>query len=210
VAKMPKNVLGTTRSTSFHGSTGHKIFGSDGSLYQGGAQMFSTKGVLQQNGVNVFSTDGELIQNSARMIQAISYSSAFVFDTTQITPGGFTYIYPADYTKLASSDRGQISLDSPKAGVRKTISYDGGSTNTIVDVALIGASIFGTSDWSTVGTTSKRYIHFSSAVNDIQSITMLGLSTNLWAVESILINSTVAPNWGNAAGIRTSTAVRSS
>lgn len=30
---MPKNVLGTTLSTSYHGSTDHKLFGTDGSFY---------------------------------------------------------------------------------------------------------------------------------------------------------------------------------
>lgn len=30
---MPKNVLGTTLSTTYHGSTDHKLFGTDGSFY---------------------------------------------------------------------------------------------------------------------------------------------------------------------------------
>lgn len=30
---MPKNVIGTTLSTTYHGSTDHKLFGTDGSFY---------------------------------------------------------------------------------------------------------------------------------------------------------------------------------
>lgn len=193
---MPKNVLGSTLSTSFHGSTGHKIFGSDGSLWQGGAQVFSTK--------------GELIQNSSDLVQAISYSTALVFSSTNITRAGVTYIYPADYTNLCSSDRGQLSLDNPYAGCRKSILFDSGSTNVMVDLKLTGTGILGTTDWSTKAATKARYIHFSTLVNDVQSIDLLGLSTSLWAVQGVNMASTALLGWNVATGIRTSTAPRTS
>jgi hypothetical protein len=193
---MPKNVFGSTLSTSFHGSTGHKIFGSDGSLYQGGAQ--------------VFSTNGELIQNSSDLIQAISASTALVFSSTAIKRSGITYIYPSSYTNLSSSDRAQLSLDNPFAGCKKDIYFDSGSTNVMLDISMTGASIFGTTDWSTKAATKVRYIHFSSALNGVQGISLQGLSTSLWAVQGVQCESTAITNWGNAAGIRTSTAARTS
>lgn len=207
---MPKNVFGSTLSTSFHGSTGHKIFGSDGSLYQGGAQVFSTSGALQQGGSAVFSTNGELIQGNSYGIQAISASSALVFSSTTINRSGITYIYPSSYTNLSSSDRAQLSLDNPFAGCKKDIYFDSGSTNVMLDISMTGASIFGTTDWSTKAATKVRYIHFSSSLNGVQGISLQGLSTSLWAVQGVQCESTAITNWGNAAGIRTSTAARTS
>lgn len=170
----------------------------------------NANGGLWMDGTQLFSTDKELMQGSSNLVQAISYTTALAFSSTNISRSGVTYIYPADYTNLSSSDRGQLSLNSPYAGCQKTIMFDSGSTNVLLDVKLTGASIFGTSDWSTVGTTSVRYIHFSSAVNDIQSIDLIGLSTNQWAVKGVNMASTALSGWNVATGIRTSTAARTS
>lgn len=212
---MGRTILGTSYSTTFVGSSNHKVFGVDGSLYQGGNKAFSTKGQLMQFGKYMFSSDGiPLIGTSGSsasdMVQAISLSSALVPATTAITAYGVTYLYPSSYTNLASSDQGQLTLNAPIPGVSKTIAFDAGSTNSMLDISLTGVGIFGTSDWSTLTSTSARFIHFSSAVNGVQVINLIGLSTALWLVKSVCLQSTVAMDWGNAAGIRTSTAVRTS
>lgn len=171
----------------------------------------SAHGSLWMDRTNqLFSTNGELMQGTTNMVQAISYTTALVFSSTNIYRSGITYIYPADYTNLSSSDRGQLSLENPYAGAKKTIMFDGGSTNVMLDVKLTGTGIFGTTDWSTKAATKARYIHFSSVVNDIQSIDLIGLSTSLWAVRGVNMASTALSGWNVATGIRTSTAPRTS
>lgn len=193
---MPKNVIGSTLSTSFHGSTGHKIFGSNGSLWQGGIQVFSTK--------------GELLQNSSDLVQPISYTTALGFSSSNINSAGITYIYPSDYTNLSSSDRACLYLSNPVPGCEKKIQFDSGSTNVLLDIRMVGASIFGTNDWSTKVATKTRYIHFSTVLNGVQTLRMTGLSTSLWSSPVVGPNSTDIGGWGAATGIRTSTAARTS
>jgi hypothetical protein len=193
---MPKNVLGTTLSTSFQGSTDYKIFGSDGTLYQGGNQIFNSSGAFI----------------GSKPVQGISFSTgggAMAFSSTQITAFGFTYLYPSTYgTTLGSSHRGQLGLDNPVIGGEKTILFDNNSTNVILDIKLIGTGIFGTSDYSTKLATKIRYIHFSTLLNEVQGLNLIGLSTSIWAVKSILGSSSIS--WQDATGIRTSTSARSS
>ena len=93
-----------------------------------------------------------------------------------------------------------LYLPAPQVGVEKTIIV--GSTaayvNTI-DVDLgSGVRVQGSSD--------GRFIAFSSLAGDYQSLTLLGLSTALWAVKAV--NSTAV--FGAATGIRATTAARSS
>lgn len=99
-----------------------------------------------------------------------------------------------------STSPGLLYLAAPEIGCEKTIVV--GSTaayvNTI-DVDLgAGVRVQGSSD--------GRFIAFSSLAGDYQSLTLVGLSTALWAVKAI--NSTALFN--AATGIRATTVARTS
>ena len=98
-----------------------------------------------------------------------------------------------------------LTLGAPVAGVEKTIILDTTAAYvTTVDIDLgAGCGVMDVDG----GSTTYRYIAFSSLGTLPQSVTLLGMSTVLWAVKCV--NTTVG-NFGLASGIRTLTAARTS
>lgn len=187
---MPKNVIGTTKSTTFQGSTDHKVFNQKGQLFQGGKPMFSTDGLFLQ-GTTVESTN---------MVQPVSYSTAGVPSSSTLNAFGVSYIYPST---AASTSPVNVALSAPIPGVDKTIIY-GSTAGQMCNINLGSVGLLGTSDWDAPG---PRWIFFSTLGTQSQAVNLIGLSTALWGLKSI--DSTVGV-FGVATGIRTSTATRTS
>lgn len=164
---MPKNILGTTLSTSFHGSSDYPIFGPSG--------CFKLR--LCHENVS-WSSSG------------LDISTASCYGHTYITMGGTD---PSTSPVL-------LTLAAPVKGCLKTITL--ASTVAYVNSVDVdcgaGVRVGGASD--------ARYIAFSSLASSYQSITLLGVSTSKWIVQSV--NSTAY--FGAATGIRASTAARTS
>jgi hypothetical protein len=178
---MPKNILGTTLSTTYHGSSAHKIFGTAGELHC--------------------------------YVESVVMTTAMVITPSTLTAYGVSYIMSTG--TQPTSGIGVVYLPAPIPGVEKTIIYNSTAAGGLMDICLSTgtggkAGLLGT---SSLTSTEAMYIHFSSLVAAPQSITLIGLSTQLWAVKSICGNySTANANigFGHALGIRASTAVRTS
>ena len=97
-----------------------------------------------------------------------------------------------------------VTLAAPIAGVEKTIIFETTAAyiNTL-DVDL-GA---GVGVGHVTGSTTARFIGFSTLATEFQAVTLVGLSTALWGVKSV--DSTVG-GFGSGAGIRSLTAARTS
>jgi hypothetical protein len=161
---MPKNVLGTTLSTSYHGSTDYKIFGTKGECY------------LRYVHEDVsWSSSG------------LDISTAGNHGHTLITMGG------TDPTTAVAL----LSLAAPVAGCSKIVTLASTAAHiNNVDIDL-GSGV-------SVGTSDNRYIAFSSLASSYQSISLLGVSTAKWIVQSV--NSTAY--FGAATGIRSAATAR--
>jgi hypothetical protein len=94
-----------------------------------------------------------------------------------------------------------ITLAPPIVGVKKNIVFNStvAYANTI-DIDL-GAGV------GVQGSTTNRYIYFSTLAANPQAINLVGITTALWSVLSV--DSTIAGGFfGAATGIRSGTAVR--
>ena len=145
---------------------------------------------------------GGLLQNGAvplSYIETITYTSVGLSVSTA-TAYGVTFIDSDSTGGVSSSSPATLTLAAPITGVKKTIIFDTtlASTNSL-DIALSGATI--------IGTSGDSYILFSSLAEVTQSITLIGITTALWGVESV--NSTLL-FYGAATGIRGATAARTS
>lgn len=161
---MPKNVIGTTLSTSFHGSTNYKIIGPDGKFY-----------LRQPVVLHTWSSDG--------------------LDVSTASPYGISYIVGNAGTNGASC---ALTIGAPVAGCEKTVVLctTAASTDCVYIDLSSACGLLGSS-----GTLGNRYINFSSLASDVQSVTLVGLTTAAWGLKSIA-GSTLF--WQNAAGIRSS------
>lgn len=106
-----------------------------------------------------------------------------------------------DVKPTGNSTGGVISLASPVVGCEKTFILRTTAASTgakylavDVDPAAAGIRIDGSSD--------GRYVRFSSLATAYQSVTLIGLSTDIWAVKGV--NSTVG-GFNAAGGIRMTT-----
>lgn len=173
---MPKNIMGTTLSTTYHGSSGHKLIGPGGQLYQ--------------------------------PVETITISSSGACTPSTLTPYGIAYARTTGggvaWTSN-SSNGAAVFLPAPMIGVRKTIILETTAAGSHFNICLStgssdakGGALLGS---TTLTSTGAAWICFSSLTNGIQGITLVGLTTEIWAVESIF--STLMFN--NAAGIRYST-----
>ncbi len=95
-----------------------------------------------------------------------------------------------------------LTMGAPFAGVRKTLVFNSTAAyiNTI-DVDL-GAGV------GVSGSTTNRFIAFSTLATVPQVVNLVGISTALWSVTSI--DSTIAGGFSAATGIRAATAARTS
>lgn len=160
---MPKNVIGTTLSTSFHGSTDYKIFSPGGASY-----------LRVPVETHTWSSDG--------------------LDVSTASPYGISYIVGNAGTNGASC---KLTIAHPVVGCEKTVvlATTAASTDCVYIDLTTDAWVTGTSG---VG---NQFINFSSLATDVQSITLVGLTTALWGMKAIT-GSTLF--WQNAAGIRSS------
>lgn len=183
---MSKTVIGSTLAETYVGSTGHKVFGTDGRLYQPGSTL------------PVIGLNNEYIN----YVENITYTTAGVLSASTCPAYGITYVSPAG--ALPTSDSALLTLAAPIAGVEKTIIF-----NSSVAGALLLDVYFG-SGVTLFGSSGYNYIAFSSLFTDNQAITLIGLTTALWAVKSHYVAT--SSNWwfGAAGGLRGTTAARSS
>ena len=161
---MPKNVIGSTLSTSFHGSTDYKIISPDGAFY------------LRQP------------------VEAVAWTSDGL-DPSTASCYGVSYI-----TGTYGTDGGAcpLTIAAPRPGCIKTVVLN--TTKTSTDLPYIDLTT--ACGLLSVGSSGYNYINFSSLASDVQSVTLVGLTTAYWGLVAIA-GSTLF--WQNAAGIRSST-----
>ena len=149
----------------------------------------------------VVDSTGRLLQKGEvpmNYVETINWSSGGLSVST--SPAyGVTYISMTG-TDPSSSPR-TLTLGSPIAGVTKSIILDSTAAyiNTI-DIDL-GADV------GIDGSTTNRYIAFSTLAEVQQSVNLIGITTALWGVVSVA--STVG-DWGTPTGIRSASAGRTS
>lgn len=170
-----KNVIGSTLSEMYAGSSSQKIFDTKGRLIQGGVLQFSS--------------------NGGSMLETLSASTGFVLTPSTMVAYGISVIQPT--SAIPSSGVGRAYLAAPIPGVEKTIILKSTAAGWIIDIDV-------TTNVSIAGTTGT-FIGFSSLGTKYQTVNLIGLSTNEWAVKSV--NSTVG-GFDAANGIRQLTAVR--
>lgn len=173
-----KNIIGSTLADTFIGSSGQKVFDTKGRLYQGGIPAYTSDG-----GFGAYET--------------LYASTGFVMTPSTMVAYGISVIAPT--SAIPSSGVGRVYLAAPKIGVEKTIILKSTAAGWLIDIDL-------TTNVSLQGT-SGTFIGFSSLGTKYQSITLIGLSTSLWAVKGV--NSTVG-GFDAGTGIRQLTAVRTS
>lgn len=181
-----KNVIGSTLSEMYAGSSNQKIF--------------DYKGRLQQGGNTIFSSDGGVLTGIPQYTETLVGSTVAASMTpSTMTPYGVSMI-TSTHAAL-SSNVGVAYLGAPLLGVEKTIILKSTVAGHIVDIGLSPTSAV------TMQGTTGNFIGFSTLGSGYQAITLMGLSTDEWAVKSI--NSTVG-GFGAATGIRQLTAARTS
>lgn len=150
--------------------------------------------------IKVIGSTGDVFVNALPLgyIETISWSSEGLFPSTA-TNYGVTYISMTG-TDPSSSPR-VLSISAPTPGVEKVIILD--STAAYVNTVDIdfGAGV------GLNGSTTNRFLAFSTIATQEQSVTLMGLSTSLWAIKCS--NSTVGHH-GNDLGIRSLAAARTS
>jgi len=143
-----------------------------------------------------------IIHPSGRQYQRHVYEQVALtsdgLGTSTASRYGITDIVPA-----GNSTNGTLSLAAPVIGCEKTFIYrsTAASSNFVaidIDPSSAGIRLGGSSD--------RDYIQFSSLGTAYQAITLIGLSTSLWAVKCI--DSTVG-GFNAAGGIRRTTTASS-
>ena len=191
---MSKNVF-ADNSTVFvkNGTTEFRVIGSTGDIYAGEVYVGNS------SAIKAIGADGTIYVKTAPSgyVETLSWSSGGLTPSTA-TAYGLTYISMTG-ADPSSSPR-TLTLAAPIAGIEKTIVLDSTAAyaNTI-DIDL-GADV------GVDGSTTNRFISFSTLAALPQSVTLIGVSTALWEVKNV--NSTSV--WGVASGIRSGTAARTS
>jgi len=182
-----------------NGSTDTVIASTDG-LFGGAASLPSTVAHTL-----VSTTDVQTLQNKTlgagivTSLETLACSSGGVTPSTAVAYG-ITRV-TVDGTGDPSTSPRLVTLAAPLVGVEKTIVFEttAAYVNTL-DVDL-GAGV------GIDGSTTNRFIAFSTLATGHQSVTLIGMTTALWAVRTV--NSTVG-TWNAATGIRSLTAARTS
>lgn len=131
-------------------------------------------------------------------VETLNWSSGGVTPST-MTNYGISFISMTGTDP--STSPATVTLAAPLPGVEKTIVLDSTAAyaNTI-DIDL-GAGV------GQDGSTTNRFIGFSTLATQNQCVRLIGLSTSEWAVMGV--NSTIG-SYGAATGIRALTAARTS
>jgi len=152
---------------------------------------YSTTYPGDKNKDPVFNPNG--LQYERNVYEAITLTSDGL-GTSTASCYGISDIIPS-----GNSTNGTISLAAPVIGCEKTFVYRStvASSNWVaidVDPAAAGIRVDGSSD--------GRYVRFSTLGTAYQAVTLIGLTTAIWAVKSV--NSTVG-GFNAAGGIRMTT-----
>lgn len=193
---MSKNVF-ADNSTVFvkNGTTEFRVIGSTGDVYAGAVHVGNS------SAIKAIAADGTVYAKAG--VVPLGYNETLSWSSGGVTPSTAT-AYGLTYISMTGTDPSTspytVSLAAPIAGVEKTIVLDSTAAwiNTI-DVDL-GAGV------GVDGSTTNRFISFSTLAAKPQSVTLVGVSTALWEVKNV--NSTSV--WGVASGIRSGTAARTS
>lgn len=186
--------------------TYRNIFPVDSDVYVKGSissteqLIASATGLLYSEGVPIKAPSGATTSFNAHLLDVVSWTSLGLSPST--TPAyGITFVDANGSSGDPSTSPAVLSLAAPIVGVKKTIIFDTTAAyiNTL-DVLLGGGSIIGSSGIDT-------YLAFSSLATVPQSVTLVGITTALWAIESV--NSTLL-FFGAATGIRGTSIARTS
>lgn len=178
-----KNVIGSSHSEMYAGSSDQKVFDYKGRLIQGGN--------------TIYSSDGGILTGIPSYMESLAASTGFVLTPSSMTAYGVSVIAPS--SAIPTSGVGRAYLAAPITGVEKTIILKSTAAGWLMDIDLsTNVSLQGT---------SGSFIGFSSLGSKYQSVSLIGLSTSEWAVKAV--NSTVG-GFDAATGIRQLTAVRTS
>jgi hypothetical protein len=163
------------------------------------APLYTQKGSTE---FKIADSTGLLYSNNAPInyYETIAFTSGGLSASTT-PPYGVTRITNGFATASeASSSLPTLTMGAPMPGVRKTITVASTAAGVCkLDVALSGATIEASSGFN--------FIAFSTLATAMQSVTLMGVSTDSWAVEAV--NSTLLL-FGAATGIRGTTIARTS
>lgn len=137
--------------------------------------------------VPLFSPDGRIYLR--QQVQTIQRTSGGL-SALNASKYGITFVSNNHVTSLTSGDL--LFLAQPEVGLEKTIVYGSTAANVNPLVLEPGAARIN-------GLAANGRIQFSTLGTEYQSVTLVGLSTSLWAVKACA--STVG-NFGVATGIR--------
>jgi hypothetical protein len=144
--------------------------------------------------VHIGSSDTPLFSPNGRLylrhqVETIQRTSGGLAATTA-SKWGITLVTNNHVTSLTSGD--VLYLAPPETGFEKTVVYGSTAANTSPLIIETGAARID-------GLAANGRIQFSTLGTAYQSVTLIGLSTSLWAVKACA--STVG-NFGAATGIR--------
>jgi hypothetical protein len=116
--------------------------------------------------------------------------------------------YGISWVQIAAGDPSTsvrlATMGAPRTGVTKTIVF----ATTVAYINTLDIDVgAGVGVGHITGSTTARYIAFSTLATEYQTVNLVGLSTALWGVMSV--DSTVG-GFGSAEGIRSLTAARTS
>lgn len=153
-------------------------------------------------------TETKVVDSTGRLLQKGEVPMNYV-ETINWSSGGLSVstapAYGVTYISMTGTDPSSsprtLTLGTPIAGVSKTIILDSTAAwaNTI-DIDL-------GPDAGVDGSTTNRFIAFSTLGEVQQAVNLVGITNALWGVASVA--STVG-NWGTPTGIRSLTAARTS
>lgn len=177
---MPKNIMGTTLSTTYHGSSNHKIFGTHGEL----CQYVENVAVSSSMGMTPSTITG----------YGISYIT-----TTGVTPTsgvGIVYLAPPPNVGVEKT----VILDSTAAGGTFDICISTGTG--------AGAGLLGSSDDSAPGARYIHFSTLAVGTQSVTLVGLTTALWWVKCCNIVDPDSSDAPlGWGNSGGIRASTAV---
>lgn len=181
-------------------NTERQIADSFGVLYTYGVKM-TPPSTVAWTAVGTTATQTLSKKTIVNDIETLTASSGGVTPSTMVA-NGISRIQVA--TGDPSTSPLLVYLAAPITGVEKTIMFETTAAyiNTL-DIDL-GATV---GVGHITGSTTARFIGFSTLATEFQAVTLIGLSTALWGVKTV--DSTVG-GFGSAAGIRSLTAARTS
>jgi hypothetical protein len=190
-----------------NGSTEFKVITSTGDVVAGKVHFGNSTANTAIGSTGLLYSNGAPINYA----ETLYYSSAGLNVST--TPAyGLTYVQTNSTGGDFSVVPAVLTIAAPIPGVRKTIVLD----STIAAVnnldLYLGASVDVLNSSNKSTDSGANYIAFSSIATMTQVVTLCGLTTALWCIESAISGSSVGSSagFGEPAGIRAMTTCRTS